>query len=174
MFIHAQKAGGHKAHNQILPQAPVPLPRSPGPTVVMECSNDVLNILRLSPLVQLGAVPRKERHLMSEMQLSVSQRSRTYLDELPRRVGYEPALDAAIRCVSFVMQSKLQEPTNGKLSQALAFSFYGRALTLLQEALWDSKRSMSSLTLCTIELLCCFEVSVLVCWSLCTRKLTKR
>lgn len=116
--------------------------------------------MHLSPIAQLGAVSKEGFDQLIEMQVSVSHRTRTYFHELPRLVGHEPALDSAIKSVCLIMKSKLQEPAVSKSSQINAFRHYGRTLTAMQQAIWDPVRATSTLTLCAVELLCCFEVSI--------------
>ncbi|CEJ91330.1 hypothetical protein VHEMI07049 [[Torrubiella] hemipterigena] len=142
----------HRDKRFILPKAMPQLPKT-----VMDSLCDALDIMRLSPIARLGAVGKESADLLIDKQLAVSQKTRSYFHELPRVIGHEPALDTAIKSVCLLMKSTVQGVATGKQSQNLAFNQYGRALTTMQHAIWDPARAKSTLTLCAIELLCCFE-----------------
>lgn len=85
-----------------------------------------------------------------------------YAEHLPSRMGYDECLDAAVRAVAWLFQDlKLHQlySRNKHLQlRGVTLGAYTLALKLLQDALYDQKRSHSAEILCATELLASFEV----------------
>lgn len=146
------------------------LPRTPRLSVMLNSSKEILEIILLGPTVQPPQVfDNRCRHAhLAGLRLGIGYRGciDSCFKTISQSLGYEPALDAAVTCLSEAMRYQtLQSQEDSALTLTTASASvstvlvqYGNALSLLQQAIWDPVRSRSPLTLWAIELLCSFEV----------------
>lgn len=84
----------------------------------------------------------------------------SYVAQLPRRVGYNSTLDAALKSLAYVMRlfelrkSASSQPTLEKQCLIL----YGDAIARVKDDLADPVQCLEPETLCAVELLSFFEV----------------
>lgn len=84
-----------------------------------------------------------------------------FIQEVPSRIGYNPALDAAVAVLIDAHTSLLYKKTSDDI---VSINLYLRAIKTLQGCLEDSREGMSTNTLCASVLLGLVEVCR-PCWS---------
>lgn len=119
-----------------------PFLRQPSPSQHYELSRTLVNT------IQAGSVG---------LQMSVFG---PFIQEVPARIGHNPALDAAVAVLINAHTSLMYRRTSNDI---VSINLYLRAIKTLQSCLEDPKQGMSTNTLCASVLLGLVEVSVPCC-----------
>lgn len=123
-------------------------------------SKDMLDLCYMMSLLHTSALPAQSRVIDLSLALSATC---WYMDELPCRAGYEPALDSAAKCLVLTLREHLSGGLSRISDSALSprsLQAYVEALQQLRAALADSKKLQSAEILCAAQLLDAFEVHV--------------
>ena len=83
-----------------------------------------------------------------------------FIQEVPARIGHNPALDAAVAVLINAHTSLMYKKTSNDI---ISINLYLRAIKMLQTSLDDSRQGMSTNTLCASVLLGLVEVDVAIC-----------
>jgi len=121
-------------------------------------------IILLSPLttIHIGRLAiRQITPAKALTQSFMSEREKSsYLFDVPCRLGYDDALDIAVKCVTIAFHDLCASRTPQYSLSPFLISLYTKALKSLRQAFDDPGRSRSAETLCAATLLCLFEVSL--------------